>query len=180
LDARQAWAINGRYEASRGEDITSVGKLLPRVDGVSLELSLYLIDTIDFRGDIAARETGDGGEPGYRIAESMLTERPSLAETYWSLLEEAEACHGLAYEDKAFSFASTLLATMEEEDGPSIARSFAGFCQEHCPSIYSYLEDHSWRERWSLREPKHYIPFRQRSASSIQGQRFFTSAKGYW
>jgi hypothetical protein len=180
LDARRAWAINGRYEASRGEDMTSVGRLPPRVDGLCLELSLYLIDTTGFRGDVAARETGDGEEPGYRIAESMLTERPSLAETYWSLLEKAETCHGLAYEDKAFAFASTLLATMEEEDRPSIARSFADFCQEHCPSIHSYLEEHSWRERWSLREPKHYIPFRQRSANSIQGQRFFTSAKGYW
>ncbi|KAI5456204.1 HET domain-containing protein [Mariannaea sp. PMI_226] len=186
LDARRAWAINGRYEASRGEDLTSVGRLFPRVDGLSLELCLYLIDTIHFRGEVAAREgrnsdkaTADAGETGYRIAESMLAERPSIAETYWSLLEESENCHGLTYQDKGFAFASTLLSTMEEEDASSIAHSFADFCQDHCSSIHSYLEEHSWLERWSSRESKQYIPFRQRAASSIQGQRFFTSAKGY-
>ncbi|KAL5589240.1 hypothetical protein FOVSG1_011107 [Fusarium oxysporum f. sp. vasinfectum] len=188
LDVSRAWAINGRYEACPGEDPTSEGWLPPRVDGSSLELYLYLIDTIDFCGEIAARERSNSNqattsteESGHRIAESMLVQRPSLAETYWSVLEESEKCHGLTYQDKVLAFASTLLHTKEDEDALSIAHSFAHFCQDYCPPIHSYLHDHNWLERWGTGgSPKHYIPFRQRAANSIQGERFFTSAKGYW
>ncbi|EXK25886.1 hypothetical protein FOMG_17500 [Fusarium oxysporum f. sp. melonis 26406] len=88
LDVSRAWAINGRYEACPGEDPTSEGWLSPRVDGSSLELCLYLIDTIDFCGEVAVRERSNGNqatisteESGHRIAESMLVQRPSLAET---------------------------------------------------------------------------------------------------
>ncbi|KAG7426511.1 Heterokaryon incompatibility protein 6, OR allele [Fusarium oxysporum f. sp. raphani] len=112
LDVSRAWAINGRYEACPGEDPTSEGWLSPRVDGSSLELCLYLIDTIDFCGEVAARERSNSNqatisteESGHRIAESMLVQRPSLAETYWSVLEESEKCHGLTYQDKMLAFA---------------------------------------------------------------------------
>ncbi|KAJ9413297.1 heterokaryon incompatibility protein-domain-containing protein [Fusarium oxysporum] len=187
LDVSRAWAINDRYKACQGEDPTSVGWLSPRVDGSSLELCLYLIDTIDFCGEVAARDrsninqaTTTTEEPGHRIAESMLVQRPSLAETYWSVLEESEKRHGLIYQDKVLAFASTLLHTKEDEDALSIAHSFAQFCQDYCPSMHSYLHDHNWLERWGTGgAPKHYIPFRQRAANSIQRERFFTSAKGY-
>ncbi|KAF4331547.1 het domain protein [Fusarium beomiforme] len=187
LDVSRAWAINGRYKACPEEDPTSVGWLSPRVDGSSLRLCLYVIDTIDFCGEVAAREprnsnqaTAVAEEPGYRIAESMLAQRPSLAETYWAVLNESEKCHGLTYQDKVFAFANTLLQTKEDEDAFSIASSFADFCLNHCPSIHSYLKRHNWLEQWGSGTPKQYIPFLPRVANSIQGERFFTSAKGYW
>jgi hypothetical protein len=140
LDARLPWAINGRHDASRRLDPTSP-------NGLRLKLKLYVIDNIDTCGKVAARDrrdSDDAGEPGYHIAELMLTERPSIAERYWSLLEELENCHGTAYQEKEFAFANALLHTMEGDDAPSTACSFADICQEHCPSIQSYLEEHNW------------------------------------
>jgi hypothetical protein len=165
LDARLPWAINGRYNASRRLDPTSP-------NGLRLKLKLYVIDSIDTCGKVVARErrdSGDAGGPGYHIAELMLTERPSIAKRYWSLLEEIENCHGTAYQEKEFAFANALLLTMEGDDAPSTACSFADICQEHCQSIQSYLEEHNWLGGWSSGDSKHNISFRQRVANSIQG-----------
>ncbi|KAI8715883.1 HET domain-containing protein [Fusarium sp. LHS14.1] len=187
LDAHRAANINGRYEAFRGEDLTSGGEFSPRVDGSSLKVCVYLVDTTDFLEQVVLEEprdsekaTIDDRKTSYLAMESISPERPSIVETYWSLLEESENCHGLAYEDKGFAFASTLLGALEGEDAPSIARSFAQFCREHCPSIHSYLEECRWLQGWSSREPTRKISFQQRAANVMRGQRFFTSAKGYW
>lgn len=93
----------------------------------------------------------------------MLSERSSIAERYWSLLEETQNCHGTGYQDKEFAFASVLLHTMEGEGTLSFACSFADICQEHCPPIQSYLGEHNWLEGWSLGDSKYYIPFQQSS-----------------
>ncbi|KAI8192378.1 hypothetical protein KHU50_006232 [Colletotrichum sp. SAR 10_65] len=134
-----------------------------------------------------------GGEPSldgsaqaedadaHRLAtEAALLNRPSIAEEYWALLEATERSHNLAYADKALAFASTLLhaCDADDKDPASIARSFSDFCKEHCPTIQDRLEKHEWLNQWASAET-HFIPFVPRTASSIKGERFFTTKKGY-
>lgn len=77
----------------------------------------------------------------------MLSDQPSLAEEYWAILESTESRNGLAYQDKALAFASTLLHSRDREDHASTARSFAGFCKEHCPIIQTYIEENEWLDQ---------------------------------
>lgn len=176
LGVRKPWTCNGRYDASRGAHLQiPVGNHNARVNGSCLEASVYIVDTVLLCGEIA------GGHEGasYVPTEQMLSDQPSLAERYWAILEATESRNGLAYPDKALAFASTLLHSRDDEDQASTARSFGKFCKEHCPIIQSYLENHEWLDQWASAEV-HFIPFIPRSGSSINGERFFTTTKGYW
>ncbi|KAF4809533.1 Heterokaryon incompatibility protein 6, OR allele [Colletotrichum tropicale] len=150
--------------------------------------SVYIIDTVFLCGSIA------GGEPSlddsakaedadaHRLAtEAALLNRPSIAEEYWALLEATERSQSLAYADKALAFASTLLhaCDADDKDPASIARSFSDFCKEHCPTIQNRLEKYKWLNQWASAKT-HFIPFVPRTASSIKGEKFFTTKKGYW
>ncbi|KAL2680502.1 hypothetical protein Neosp_008104 [[Neocosmospora] mangrovei] len=106
---------------ARSED----GELLVRADYTRNFLEQVVLE----EPRDSEKATVDDRETSYLAMESLSPERPSIVETYWSLLEESENCHGLAYEDKGFAFASTLLGALEGEDAPSIARSFADFCR---------------------------------------------------
>ncbi|KAF4820680.1 hypothetical protein CGCSCA5_v003766 [Colletotrichum siamense] len=189
LDARRPWTMNGRYDASRGENfLTQATNIQPRVVDSCLETSVYIIDTVLLCGSIA------GGEPSlddsaqaedadaHRLAtEAALLNRPSIAEEYWTLLEATERSQGLAYADKALAFASTLLhaCDADDKDPASIARSFSDFCKEHCPTIQNRLKKYKWLNQWASAKT-HFIPFVPRTASSIKGEKFFTTMKGYW
>ncbi|KAG6357043.1 hypothetical protein INS49_014919 [Diaporthe citri] len=176
LDCHRNWTINGRYDASRGEHLlVPVGKHRARVSGFCLEASVYIVDTVLLCGEVA----GGDEDASYVPTEKMLSAQPSLAEQYWAVLEATESRNGLAYPDKALAFASTLLHSCDEDDHASIARSFGDFCREHCPIIQNYLEKYEWLDQWAL-ETTRFIPFIPRSGSSINGERFFTTMKGYW
>lgn len=178
LDTRLSHTINGRYDASRGEHLpVPAGKHRARVNSSCLEASVYIVDTVLLCGEIA----GGHEDASYDSTEEMLSAQPSLAETYWAVLEATESINGLAYPDKALAFASTLLHTcaFDDNDQASVAKSFGDFCREHCPIIQTYLEKHKWLNQWALANTR-FIPFIPRSGSSIKGERFFTTTKGYW
>ncbi|KAF0322386.1 het domain-containing protein, partial [Colletotrichum asianum] len=188
LDARRPWTMNGRYDASRCESLsTQATNIRPRVVDSCLETSVYIIDTVFLCGSIAGGEPSLDGSAqaedadAHRLAtEAALFNRPSIAEEYWALLEATERSHNLAYADKALAFASTLLhaCDADDKDPASIARSFSDFCKEHCPTIQDRLEKHEWLNQWASANT-HFIPFVPRTASSIKGERFLTTKKGY-
>ncbi|KAB8072603.1 heterokaryon incompatibility protein-domain-containing protein [Aspergillus leporis] len=185
LDTRRAWTINGRYAADRYNPTPHPQPSIHQVDGPRLELCVFLVDAILFNGEVAdipserqGNETDDT-EPDYRNAESLLSEYPSLAERYWSLLQVFEKQSSLAYPDKALALASTLLGACDMDDDLSIARSFVEFCGNYCPCIMTYLRDSGLLEQYSSHAKTHYIPFLQRAASHLKGERFFVTMKGY-
>lgn len=187
LGVCRPWTCNGRYDASRGENlVTPSEKHRARVNGFCLEASVYIVDTVLLCGDVAGGlpSQEDGDKAQNRLAhcsatETMLSDQPSLAEKYWAVLEATESRNDLVYPDKALAFASTLLQSHENELHASTARSFGDFCKEHCPIIQNYLEKHEWLDRWTSAEAR-FIPFIPRTAHSINGQRFFTTTNGYW
>ncbi|KAF9876859.1 hypothetical protein CkaCkLH20_05705 [Colletotrichum karsti] len=168
------------------------GKLLveadyTRMEGSCLEASVYAVDEILLCGDVAGVEPSQEvdararNEDAQRLAtETALSHQPSLAEKYWAIMEATERDSGIAYQDKAFAFASTLLHSCDKDDQrpASVAKSFSDFCKTYCPNIQSYLEEHAWLDQWAAAET-HFIPFIPRTASSIKGERFFTTKKGY-
>lgn len=175
LGVCRPWTCNGRYDASRGENlIIPTEKHCARVDGFCLEASVYIVDKVLLCGEIA----GGDEDASYVPTEKMLSAQPSLAERYWAVLEATESRNGLAYPDKALAFASTLLHSCDGEDHASTAKSFGDFCRDHCPVIQTYLDKHEWLDQWA--SAKAFIPFIARSGSSINGARFFTTMKGYW
>ncbi|KAL2279790.1 hypothetical protein FJTKL_13159 [Diaporthe vaccinii] len=174
LDTRRSHAINDRYDASRGEYLLiPAGEHRARVNSSCLEASVYIVDTVLFCGEIA----GGHEDASYGPTERMLSAQSSLAEEYWAVLEATESRNGLAYPDKALAFASTLLHSRDGEDHASTAKSFGDFCRDHCPVIQTYLDKHEWLDQWA--SAKAFIPFIPRSGSSINGERFFTTTKGY-
>lgn len=187
LGCSRSWTINGRFDASRGEHLLlPTGKHRTHVNGSCLEASVYIVDTVLFRGEVAggqpSKENDDQANEDKALgpaAKKMLSDQPSLAEEYWAILEATESRNGLAYSDKALAFASTLLQSHEGADNASIARSFGDFCREFCPKVQSYLEKHRWLDQWAL-DKIDFIPFLDRTAWGIGGERFFTTTKGYW
>lgn len=187
LSCVRSGTIRGRYDASRGEHLLlSTGKHRTHVNGSCLEASIYIVDTVLFCGEVAGtkppKENDDQVDEDKALvsaAKKMLSDQPSLAERHWAILEATESCNGLAYLDKALAFASTLLRSCDRDWYASIARSFVEFCRGHCPIIQNYLERHEWLDQWTLAETK-FIPFLERAAWSIKGERFFTTTKGYW
>ncbi|KAF3801187.1 hypothetical protein GCG54_00010869, partial [Colletotrichum gloeosporioides] len=177
---------NGRYDASRGENLlTQATNIKARVFASCLETSVHSVDTIFLCGRIAGGEPSLDGSAqvenadAHRLAtEAALCNRPSIAEEYWALLEATERSHGLAYADKALAFASTLLHACDDDKDPaSIARSSSEFCKENCPTIQDRLEKHEWLKEWTSAKT-HFIPFVPRTVSSINGEKFFTTKKG--
>lgn len=189
LDCHRKWTINGRYDASgSGTLIIPATKHCARVNGSCLETSVYIVDTVLLCGEIAGglRPQGDGAQTQhdvsmahYSATKERLSDQPSLAEKYWAILETTEDRAGLAYPDKALAFASTLLHSCDRDDHASIASSFGDFCRKYCPIIQTYLENHEWLNQWASAGSR-FIPFIDRSGSSIKGERFFTTTKGYW
>lgn len=175
LDCCRHWTIDGTYDASRGERLLIPGEHYAHVNGSCLEASTYIIDTVLLCGEIA----GGHENASYFPTSEMLSSQPSLAERYWAVLEATESRNGLAYPDKALAFASTLLHSKQSEYDASTARSFGEFCRQHCPMIQASLDEHEWLDQWTSAKA-HYIPFTPRSGSSIKGERFFTTTKGYW
>lgn len=185
LDTSRHWTMNGRYDASRGESVLNeAGSTRPQVRGTSLEAPIYIVDTVLHCGEVAGGEDiATGGKDARHVAirstATMLGKQPSLAEEYWAILEATETGDAVAFQDRALAFAQTLLNACDEDHPASVAKSFGDFCKGYCPLIYSHLEEHDWFGRWASAEPK-FIPFVPRCASSIDGQRFFTTKKGYW
>lgn len=186
LSCRRSGIIDGRYDTSRDEHLLApAGKHRAHVNGSCLEASVYIVDTVLLCGELAGEppKQNDDGEvqedaPTFP-AQKLLSDQPSLAEGYWAILEDTESRNGLAYPDKALAFASTLLRSCDRDWHASIARSFVDFCREYCPIIQNYLERHEWLDQWALAETR-FIPFLERAAWSIKGERFFTTTKGYW
>ncbi|KAE8389578.1 heterokaryon incompatibility protein-domain-containing protein [Aspergillus alliaceus] len=185
LDTRRAWTINGRYAADRGTFTSFQGLSTKQVDRSRLKLRVFLIETVLSCGEVAdippeskMKEAWDT-EPNYRNAEELLSENPSLAERYWSLLREFEKQSSLAYPDMAFALASTLLGICDKDDDLSIARSFIEYCGNYCGSILAHLRDSGWLKQYSSGPKARYIPFLQRAANHINGERFFITMKGY-
>lgn len=186
LDGRRSGPTHARYDASRGEHLLlSAEKTRARVNGSCLQASIYIVDTVFLCGEIAG---GPALRDGTKVQDNealdldtrrMLSDQPSLAEEYWAILETTESRYGLAYPDKALAFASTLLYSCDRDDHASMARSFGDFCREHCPTIQADLEKHKWLDQWAL-EGIRFIPFLERTAFHIHGQRFFTTTKGHW
>lgn len=179
LDVRRPWTFNSTYDASRGEQLlVPKGKHCARVNGPCFEVSVYVVDTVFLSGEIAGAHE-ENSSATWETTEKMLSDQPSLAERYWAIFEATESRHGLAYPDKALAFAHTLLNSNDKTRDASVARSFEGFCREHCPTIQTYLQEHKWFDRWATEETD-FIPFIPRTGSSIKGERFFTTKKGYW
>lgn len=186
LSCQRHWTINRRYDASRGEHLLlPAEKHRTRVNDSCLEASVYIVDTVLLCGGLVGRlpsEENDAEAQADALGHSapkMFSDQPSLAEEYWAILEATESQNGLAYPDKALAFASTLLQACDEDDNASIARSFGDFCREYCPIVQAYLEEHEWLDQWTSTKTR-FIPFLDRAAWSIKGERFFTTTKGYW
>lgn len=187
LDCCRSWTINGRYDASREEHLLlPAEKHRTHVNGSCLEASVYIVDTVFLCGEVAGRlpPQEDGAqapdvEANYSATRKMLSNQPSLAEEYWDILEATESRVGLAYTDKALALASTILHSCDTEYHASTARSFGDFCREYCPIIHTYLEKQEWLDQWASAKAS-FIPFMSRAVSSITGERFFTTTKGYW
>ncbi|KAE8381821.1 heterokaryon incompatibility protein-domain-containing protein [Aspergillus bertholletiae] len=185
VDTRRPWTINGRYAADRCNFRPAQSLTTNQIDGSRLELRVFLIDTVHSCGEVADIPTGAGmkdawdTEPDYRNVETLLSESPSLAERYWSLLQEFEKQSSLSYPDKPLALASTLLGICDSDDDLSIARSFIEFCGNHCRSILAHLRDSGWLKQYSSGSKTRYIPFLQRAANHIKGERFFITMNGY-
>lgn len=184
LDSQAVWNINWRYDSSLRDSPASVGMFYSRVDGTCLETRALLVDAIQLCGELAGKDPEDytDADPSFsngRAVEDQFLEKPSLVERYWSLTQTSESQNGIShYSDKAMAFASTLLRACDEDESSPVAQSFIEFCQDHCPSIYTYLQQSGWLGQWDP-DKKGKIPFLNRSSSSIRGDRFFTTEKGF-
>ncbi|KAJ3955435.1 hypothetical protein N0V92_008036 [Colletotrichum tropicale] len=192
LNSRRHWTINSRYDASRGLEHTEIGSI---VQGPCLQVHAYILDNIHLCGEICGTVIGrerteedDNSAEDVKIsvdlARSLLSQEPSIIQEYWGILEKTEVDVGLAYPDKALAFACTLLHAVQTESrlprSGAIARSFEEHCRAKCPIIYDYLSRKSWLRTWNSAADPRTVSFVERAVRCCNGDKFFTTKRGFW
>jgi hypothetical protein len=176
FDSIKYFMITGRYDACHKILTAFQDMFSATVENGCLKTSTLIIDQVNLCGEVAGPIDKDFEFDAY---EALRLELHEVLERYWLLAEQSDSQYPSAYEDKPMAFASTMIAAIESERLRLIAKRFEVFCQERCPLINKHLQD-GWCDKWGKFEPEDgFFPFLERSASTIQSEKFFTTVKGY-